>query len=166
MERCSPATYSQCFKAFILSSILTGVLIILLLYSNIVLNVYHPIALARPLDTAFIHAPIRLFLNLPLTLLFPVSILYVHNSCFPLANNSSGARTFSIAIGHSWEQGNSRDYNNHAWEGFGILFVLNLLYAIYVAMRRDIVWTVSSSWLALSVWRETPKSAPVSVSNH
>ncbi|KAL5520706.1 hypothetical protein ACEPAF_2708 [Sanghuangporus sanghuang] len=132
-----------CLKAFTLSSILIGILVILLLYSNIVLNVYHPIALARPFDTAFIHAPIRLFLNLPLTLLFPVSIF--------------------IAVGHTWEQGKIKDYNNYAWEGFGVFFALNALYAAYIAVQRDIVWAVSSSWLALSVWRETPKSAPVSV---
>lgn len=62
-------------KAFIVSAVFFGILVILLLYSNIVLNVYHPMASARPLDTAFIHAPIRLFLNLPLTVLLPVSIL-------------------------------------------------------------------------------------------
>ena len=50
------------------------------------------------------------------------------------------------------------------WEGFAAFFVFNFLYAIFIAIRRDIVWTVSSAWLALSVWQETPKSAPVSVS--
>ena len=65
------------FKAFLLSSILLGFLVIILLYSNVVLYVYHPLVPTRPLDTAFIHAPMRLFLNLPLTLLLPVSILWV-----------------------------------------------------------------------------------------
>ncbi|EJD05318.1 uncharacterized protein FOMMEDRAFT_78728 [Fomitiporia mediterranea MF3/22] len=130
-------------KAFIISSILLGILIILLLYSNIVLNVYHPIALARPLDAAFIHAPIRLFLILPLTVLFPISLF--------------------IAVGHYWEQGDTKAYNSYAWEGFGVFFVLNVLGAFFIAWRRDIVWTVGAAWLALSVWQETPKSAPVSV---
>lgn len=70
----------------------------------------------------------------------------------------------SISIGHYWAEGDTKAYNNYAWEGFGIFFLLNVLGAIFIAMRRDIIWSVSAAWLAASVWKETPKSAPVSVS--
>ncbi|KAI5120385.1 hypothetical protein M0805_000165 [Coniferiporia weirii] len=130
------------FKAFILSSVLLGILVILLIYSNIVLYVYHPPVSARPLDTAFIHAPLRLFLILPLTLLLPVSIF--------------------IAVGHYWAQGDTKAYNDYMWEGFGVFFAMNVLGLVFVIMRRDIVWAVGAAWLAASVWKETPKSAPVS----
>lgn len=65
------------FEAFITSTILLGILTLLLLYSNVVLIVYHAPTWRRPLDLAFIHAPVRLFLILPLSLLFPYSLLYV-----------------------------------------------------------------------------------------
>ncbi|KAH8112264.1 hypothetical protein DFH11DRAFT_1511975 [Phellopilus nigrolimitatus] len=130
-------------KAFLVSSVLLGILIILLLYSNIVLYVYHPPVSSRPLDTAFIHAPLRLFLILPLTLLLPVSIF--------------------IAIHHYWQEGDTSAYNNYMWEGFGVLFGVNILGALFIAMRRDVVWTVGAAWLAASVWNKSPKSAPVSV---
>lgn len=43
---------------------------------------------------------------------------------------------------------------------------MNVLGAVFVALRRDIVWAVSAAWLAASVWKETPKSAPVAVSDY
>lgn len=52
------------------------------------------------------------------------------------------------------------------WEGFGVLFGINLVGAIFIAVRRDIVWTVGAAWLAASVWKQSPKSAPVSVSSY
>jgi len=67
----------QVFEAFLTSTILLGILTLLLLYSNVVLIVYHVPTWRRPLDIAFIHAPVRLFLILPLSLLFPYSLLYV-----------------------------------------------------------------------------------------
>ena len=59
------------------STILLGILTLLLIYSNVVLIVYHVPTWHRPLDLAFIHAPVRLFLILPLSVLFPYSLLFV-----------------------------------------------------------------------------------------
>ena len=70
----------QVFEAFLVSTILLGILTLLLIYSNVVLIVYHVPTWHRPLDLAFIHAPVRLFLILPLSVLFPYSLLFV----FPL----------------------------------------------------------------------------------
>jgi len=64
------------FRAFLISTILLGILVLLLVYSNVVLIIYHRPTFKRPLDMAFIHAPIRLFLILPLALMFPYSLLW------------------------------------------------------------------------------------------
>jgi hypothetical protein len=62
-------------QAFLLSTVLLGILVLALLYANIVLIVYHAPTRKRPLDVALIHAPIRFFLILPMSLLFPLSLL-------------------------------------------------------------------------------------------
>lgn len=62
---------------FLLSTILQGILLLLLIFSNMVLLIYHPPASSRPLDTALIHAPLRFFLVLPLNVLFSLCLLYV-----------------------------------------------------------------------------------------
>ena len=62
---------------FLLSTILLGILLLLLVYSNIALLVYHAPTYSRPFDMALIHAPLRFFMVLPLSLLFPYSLLYV-----------------------------------------------------------------------------------------
>jgi hypothetical protein len=67
----------QVFEGFLASTILLGILTLLLIYSNVVLIVYHVPTWYRPLDLAFIHAPVRLFLILPLSVLFPYSLLFV-----------------------------------------------------------------------------------------
>jgi hypothetical protein len=64
-------------KFFLAATILAGLLLLLLIYANIVLLVYHKPTSARPFDTALIHAPMRFFLILPLEILFPISLLYV-----------------------------------------------------------------------------------------
>jgi hypothetical protein len=67
----------QVMQLFLLATILQGLLLLLLLYSNITLLIYHPPDSSRPLDTALIHAPLRFFLILPLSILFPLSLLLV-----------------------------------------------------------------------------------------
>jgi hypothetical protein len=62
---------------FLIATILQGLLLVVLLYSNIALLIYHPPVGSRPLDTALIHAPLRFFLILPLNILFPLCLLLV-----------------------------------------------------------------------------------------
>ena len=72
---------------FITSTVLLGILTILLIYCNIVLLTYHkPNISERPFDAALIHAPIRMFLILPLSLMLPYSLLYVHLAPFVLTS--------------------------------------------------------------------------------
>lgn len=60
---------------FLLSTILQGILLLVLLYSNLVLLIYHPPTWDRPFDMMLIHAPLRFFLVLQLSLMFPLSLL-------------------------------------------------------------------------------------------
>lgn len=69
--------FFQIMRWFLFATILQGLLLLLLLYSNIALLIYHPPAASRPLDTALIHAPLRFFLILPLSILFPLCLLLV-----------------------------------------------------------------------------------------
>jgi len=68
---------------FLVCTILQGILLLLLVYSNIVLLIYHPPTSSRPIDTALIHAPLRFFLLLPLAVLFPYCLLYVPSLLSP-----------------------------------------------------------------------------------
>ena len=64
-------------EKFVASTVLLGVLVLFLLYANLVLLFVkgnRPTA-SRPLDTAFVHAPLRLFLVMPLTLFTWQSLL-------------------------------------------------------------------------------------------
>ena len=77
MRACVCLTLPQVLRMFLLSTILLGVIVLLLIYSNVALFVYHPPTYSRPFDMALIHAPLRFFMILPLSLLFPYSLLYV-----------------------------------------------------------------------------------------
>jgi hypothetical protein len=130
---------------FLFSTILQGILIILLLYSNIALLVYHPPTSSRPFDTALIHAPLRFFLILPLFILFPLCLFITLGL------------TFTPTV-----PGSPRDYSKwHAWTGFGVVLGTNLLGLIVVLLRRDIVCCVAATWVCVSIWSYRPKPSAV-----
>ena len=63
---------------FLAATILLGILLMVLIYCNVVILIYHrPEIKKRPLDVAFIHAPLRFFLVLPLQVMFPYALLLV-----------------------------------------------------------------------------------------
>ncbi|OBZ73489.1 hypothetical protein A0H81_06154 [Grifola frondosa] len=128
-------------RGFLVSTILLGTLLVLLLYANIVLLVYHPPTTARPFDIALIHAPMRAFLLWPLGVMFPYSLF--------------------ITLGLTWSPGEQQHYARGQWAGFGVMFGVNLLGLLVVALRRDIVWCVAASWICASVWSLRPKPFPV-----
>ncbi len=72
----------------------------------------------------------------------------------------------SIAVGHYWLPNCPLCYDRYEWEGFGVIFSLNFLGLLIIAIRRDIVWCAGAVWVCASVWRETPKSGPVQVRRH
>jgi len=63
------------FEWFLAATILQGILLLLLLYSNIVLLIYHKPTSERPFDTMLIHAPLRFFLVLEIAMMFPLGLL-------------------------------------------------------------------------------------------
>ncbi|KAH7888259.1 hypothetical protein F5I97DRAFT_1866924 [Phlebopus sp. FC_14] len=126
-------------RLFLVSTILLGILILLLAYSNIALLVYHAPTPSRPLDMALIHAPLRFFLILPLSLMFPHSLF--------------------ITLGHSPEH--PEELARHPWPGFAVVLAVNLVGLAVIVIRRDIVWAVASTWICVSIWSARPKPAPV-----
>ncbi|KAH9941168.1 uncharacterized protein BXZ73DRAFT_42202 [Epithele typhae] len=134
---------SWILQAFLISTICLGVLLVLLLYSNIVLLVYHAPTNKRPLEIAFIHAPLRAFLLLPLNVLFA-------NSLF-------------VVLGKTWSPGEPQHYDRGQWSGLGVVLGVNLIGLLVIAMRRDIVWCVAATWMCASLWSQSPKPYPIMV---
>ncbi|KAI0267415.1 hypothetical protein BC834DRAFT_871219 [Gloeopeniophorella convolvens] len=129
------------FGAFLTSTILLGVLTLLLLYCNVVLITYHVPTWSRPLDIAFIHAPVRLFFILPLSLLFPYSLF--------------------VTLGHAWNPAHPDHYDKHQWEGFAVLLAVNVIGLLVIATRHDLVWCIGATWVCVAIWLEDPKPVPV-----
>ncbi|KAL0579419.1 hypothetical protein V5O48_002590 [Marasmius crinis-equi] len=108
---------------FLFSTILQGLLLLLLLYSNIVLLVYHRPTSERIFDMMLIHAPIRFFLVLQIALMFPLSLFITLGLTYPMTHDPD----------------HPLDFNAYQWPGFGVLFGTNMLGLIVVIFRRDIV---------------------------
>ncbi|KAG7442841.1 uncharacterized protein BT62DRAFT_359936 [Guyanagaster necrorhizus] len=129
---------------FLLSTILQGILLLLLLYSNVVLLIYHLPTAKRPFDTMLIHAPMRFFLVLQIGLMFPLSLFV----------------TLGL-VQTPTTPGPPIDPNAYQWAGFGVVLGTNILGLLVVVLRRDIVWCVAATWICISIWSLRPKPAPV-----
>ncbi|KAJ8520876.1 hypothetical protein ONZ45_g2390 [Pleurotus djamor] len=132
------------FRWFIASTVLLSMLTLLLIYSNINLLVYHAPTSGRPIDTALIHAPMRFFLILPMSIMLEYSLFI----------------TLGL-IQTPTSPGIPRDYDRYAFEGFLAVFFTNLVSIIVIAVRRDIVWCIAAVWICISVWSERPKASSV-----
>jgi len=129
------------FEAFIASTVLLGILSLLLIYSNVVLIVYHVPTWHRPFDIAFIHAPVRLFLILPLAILFPYSLF--------------------VTLGHTWDPAHPDNIDRQQWEGFAYLLTVNILGALIIVLRHDWVWCIGATWVCISIWLKEPKPTSI-----
>ncbi|RXW17656.1 hypothetical protein EST38_g8196 [Candolleomyces aberdarensis] len=134
---------------FLVSTILQGIILLLLFYSNVALLIYHAPVSSRPLDTALIHAPLRFFLVLPFSILFPLSLFMTLGFTYVPIPGGGPPRDYS-----AW----------HAWVGFGVILGTNIVGLLVVLFRRDIVWCASATWICVSIWSLRPKPAPVYVS--
>ncbi|KAH9474732.1 hypothetical protein JR316_0013197 [Psilocybe cubensis] len=132
---------------FLLSTILLGILLLLLCFSNAALLIYHPPVSSRPLDTALIHAPMRFYLILPFSILFPLSLFITLGLWY--TPTPPGPPTDPAAY--------------HATAAFGVVLGTNLFGLIVIALRRDIIWCIASTWIAVSLWSAMPKPAAVSI---
>ncbi|KAF7308674.1 hypothetical protein HMN09_00716900 [Mycena chlorophos] len=148
---CSPTGSWPCgqwrgcvFEWFIAATVLSGLLFLFLLYSNVNLLVYHAPTSSRPLDTALIHAPLRFFFVLQFALVFPLTLF--------------------IALGLTYTpmyDGTPIDYNAHGWPGFGVVFGTQLVSLLVIIFRRDIVWCVAATWICISLFSLRPKAQSV-----
>lgn len=128
-------------RLFLLSTVLLGILVVLLAYSNVVLLVYHTPTTERPLDMMLIHAPLRFFFVLPLSLMFPYSLF--------------------ITLGLTYPPNHPEYYDRYAWPGFAVVFSANLLGLAVIAIGRDITWAIAATWICVSEWSARPKPMPV-----
>jgi len=128
-------------QAFLISTIALGILLVLLVYANLVLLVYHSPTWSRPFDVVLIHAPLRAFMLWPLMVMLPYSIF--------------------ITIGYTFSPGEPQHYARHQWVGFAVVLGVNVLGLLVVILRRDIVWCISASWICASIWSRSPKPMPV-----
>jgi len=145
---------------FLLSTILQGILLLLLVLSNMALLIYHPPVSSRPLDTALIHAPLRFFLVLPLNVLFSLCLLYVQSdtSQHRLLNLDS----LSITLHLTYDPKHPGPPSD-SLIGFGVLLGTNLVGLIVIVARRDVVWCVAATWIVTSLWIARPKPPIISV---
>ncbi|PCH36895.1 hypothetical protein WOLCODRAFT_109337 [Wolfiporia cocos MD-104 SS10] len=132
---------SWVLQAFLVSTIMLGMLLVLLVYCNLVLLVYHRPNRSRPFDLLFIHAPVRAFMIWPLMVMFPYSLF--------------------ITLGYTFSPGEPQHYARHQWAGFAVMLGVNVLGLLVVVLRRDIIWCVSASWMCASIWSRSPKPMPV-----
>ncbi|KAF9522248.1 hypothetical protein CPB83DRAFT_864746 [Crepidotus variabilis] len=132
-------------QQFLLATILLGLLILFLLFSNLSLLIYHPPTRSRPLDTALIHAPLRFFLILPMSILFPLCLFLTLHLTY-----------------HPTPSGPPQNYADwHATPGFLVVFFTNLFSLVVIVVRRDVVWCVAAMWVCMGVWSSAPKPAGV-----
>ncbi|KAJ6610466.1 hypothetical protein B0H10DRAFT_2166051 [Mycena sp. CBHHK59/15] len=132
------------FEWFLVATILQGILLITLLYSNISLLTYHPPTTSRPFDMGLIHAPLRFFFVLQFALMFPLALF--------------------VELGLTYKpvyDGTPIDYAAHPWPGFGVVFGTNLVSLVVIILRRDIVWCVAATWICISIWSLRPKPQAV-----
>jgi len=132
------------FEWFLASTILLGILVVLLVYPNVAILMTHPPEVKkRPFDVAFIHAPLRFFLVLPLTVMFPYSLF--------------------VTLGLTWKPSHPEHYTDHQWVGFAVMFATNLIGLIVIVARSDFVWCVASVWINIAIWSTGPKPRPILV---
>ncbi|KAF5365272.1 hypothetical protein D9758_005355 [Tetrapyrgos nigripes] len=131
------------FEWFLTAIILQGILLLLLLYSNIVLLIYHKPTSQRPFDTLLIHAPMRFFLVLEIAMMFPLGLF------------------IELGLTDGIPVGGAPTHRANPWPAFGVVLGTNFIGMLVVIMRRDIVWCVAATWICISIWSLKPKPAPV-----
>ncbi|KAJ7746896.1 hypothetical protein DFH07DRAFT_924082 [Mycena maculata] len=122
------------FEWFLAATIFQGLLLILLLYTNITLLTYHAPTTSRPLDMALIHAPLRFFFVLQFALMFPLTLFV------------------QLGLTYTPVFDGAPDYQSHPWPGFGVVLGTNLVSLVVIALRRDVVWCAASTWICVSMW--------------
>jgi hypothetical protein len=131
----------QWFKT---SLVFTSVSLALLLWIHVTLQFY-PIAPTRPLDVAFIHAPLRLLLVVTFLQELP-QLLF-------------------IVLGWKWNQvKEEQDVEKWAWQAVAFIVSFNMVALIHVGWKLDLVTAVGALWIVIGQIVYRPKAPPASVS--
>ncbi|KAG8744524.1 hypothetical protein FRC10_009976 [Ceratobasidium sp. 414] len=134
------------FQLFLASTIVLGITAALLGWIMVSLMWYTPGGpMTRPFDHLFIHAPMKLWFMITLTLEFPLSLF--------------------IALGWNYPYTRPDMYARKQWEAFAFVVSMHAVGVIWVFIRRDLTVTLGGLWIVLSVMLQRPKSAPVFVSD-
>ncbi|KAF8324000.1 hypothetical protein DL93DRAFT_2104407 [Clavulina sp. PMI_390] len=132
-------------KWFIISLVCTSLSLALLVWVHITLYL-HPVASTRPLDTAFIHAPLRLLLILTFLQDLPQVLFIVLGWHFNLVKDE-------------------QDYDKWGWQAVAFIVSFNLVGLLEVGWRLDFVWAAAGLWLTLGQLTQRPKAAQVFTSS-
>ncbi|KAI9513454.1 hypothetical protein F5148DRAFT_971847 [Russula earlei] len=149
------------FEAFLASTVLLGILSILLMYSNVVLIVYHVPSWHRPLDIGLHPCTCPTLLN-PATV-NPISIFSFVCYCRVCTGTRTQSSYFSVTIGHTWDPAHPDNIGRYQWEGFAYILAVNFVGAIIIAVRSDWVWCIGATWVCISMWLKKPKPVPIYV---
>lgn len=130
-------------KWFLASLILTSISLALLVWIHITLYL-HPVASTRPLDTLFIHAPLRLLLISIFLQAFPQVLFITLGWHYNLVKDES-------------------DFDKWSWQAVAFIVSFNAAGLVEVAWRLDFVWAVGGMWIVLGQLTQRPKAANVFV---
>ncbi|KAG8868778.1 hypothetical protein FRB97_001934 [Tulasnella sp. 331] len=119
------------------AAVVLGVLVLFVMWINVSL-LWYPTHANHPLDTLFIHVPMRLFL-----LLFLLSVL---------PQNIFIALDWVYSPDHP-----ERDYDNRSTEGFITVIIVHILGLVWVLVRRDLFWTVGGVYVCFATMGKRPK---------
>jgi len=139
-------------RYFLVSEIFLLLALVLLISVWALLLVYPPSIRKRPMDTFFIHAPMRMFL----VILLNVDVWQNGLLAFRWYKYI-GEEPFSPDRPGKWEG----EHSKHSWIAFGVIMAVGLINAFIVFIGRDVVWAVSSIFLYIALLIKGPKPAQI-----
>ncbi|TFK53068.1 hypothetical protein OE88DRAFT_1677813 [Heliocybe sulcata] len=125
---------SWVMQQFLISTIFLGALLMLLLYANMVLSIYHLPATwkERPMDLVFIHAPLKMFLILVMNIGIEVSVFIMLHLTYPPSQPNEAMK--------------------HVFPSLLVILSTNILSLLVIVWRQDFVWCVGAVWIDVSIW--------------
>jgi len=124
-------------KSWLPSAITLGILFLLTLWVNISL-LWYPTSPTHPIDTLFVHVPLRLFMLVLLLSTLPQNIFIALNWVYSPDHPE-------------------RDYDHRATEAFVTIIITNVLGLIWVLLRGDFFWTAGGAYTMIALMSKRPK---------
>lgn len=127
----------QTLKFWIPSLVALGSLSLLILWINISLF-WYPTSPAHPIDTLFVHVPMRLFMLALLVSALPqnlfIALDWVYSPDHP-----------------------ERDYNDRTMEAFTTIIIIHVLGLFWVILKRDLLWAAGAVYTMIALMSKRPK---------